>query len=121
MARQAEVEALLPLKAVELEVLLALVDEERHGYAIVQQISERTGGVIRLEPGNLYRVIKRLLADGLVDESARRPAAAAADERRRYYRLTPLGARVANAELSRLRALLTSSPVRQLVRRLGRA
>jgi DNA-binding PadR family transcriptional regulator len=118
MTRPVDPHTLLPLKAVELELLLALVDQERHGYGLVQRIAERTDGMVRLEPGNLYRVIKRLLADGLVAESGRRPVADA-DERRRYYRLTPYGARVADAELGRLRTLVASAPARMLARRLA--
>jgi DNA-binding PadR family transcriptional regulator len=72
-----------------------------------------------VEPGNLYRVLRRLLADGLVDEAERRPAPDLDDERRRYYRLTPLGARVAAAEVERLRALVSSPVARALVRRWG--
>ena len=117
MSRQTDVDALLPLKPVELELLLALVDEERHGYGLVQQIAQRTNGLVQLEPGNLYRVIKRLLADGLVQESSRRTVSEGA-ERRRYYRLTAHGARVVGAELGRMRALLASPPVRALGRRL---
>src|SRR4051794_842556 len=107
----------LPLKPVDLELLLALADEERHGYGIVQAIAERTGGLLTLDPGNLYRVIKRLLADGLVAEAGQRRAADAEEERRRYYRLTPLGGRVLSAELERLRALVKASDTRALARR----
>jgi DNA-binding PadR family transcriptional regulator len=108
--------SLLPLKPVELEILLALADQERHGYGLVQYIAERTGDVVRLEPGNLYRVIKRLLDDRLVQESARRGTPTSGTERRRYYRLTPLGARVANAELRRLRSVLASDAARVIAR-----
>src|SRR5205823_11683780 len=96
----------LPLKPVDLELLLALADEERHGYGLVQAIAARTDGLVTLDPGNLYRVIKRLLADGLVVEAGQRAAADAGDERRRYYRLAPFGGRVLTAELERLRALV---------------
>ena len=121
MTRETQINTLLPLKPVEVELLLALVDEERHGYGLVQEISERSEGVVRLEPGNLYRVIKRLLADGLVQESTRR-AVGDSDERRRYYRITPLGGRVIRAELHRLRSLIASRPARQaLARRNGSA
>lgn len=109
--------AFLPLKPVDLQLLLALADEELHGYGLVQAIADRTDGVVTLEPGNLYRVIKRLLADGLVAEADRRPAPDSDDERRRYYRLTPLGARVVTAEIRRLEALVSSPGVRALVRR----
>lgn len=107
----------LPLKPVELQLLLALAEQEMHGYGLVQAIAGRSGGVITLEPGNLYRVIKRLLTDGLVAESDGRPAPDLADERRRYYRLTPLGGRVLAAEVGRLRALVSSPPARAFVRR----
>jgi DNA-binding PadR family transcriptional regulator len=121
MTRQTDIQALLPLKPLELELLLALSDQERHGYGLVQRIAERTDGLVRLEPGNLYRVIKRLLAAGLVEESSRRAVSGSSAERRRYYRLTGMGGRVIAAELQRLRTLLASAPVRTLVRRLGRA
>ena len=105
----------LPLKPVDLQLLLALADGERHGYGLVQAIDEATEGLVRLDPGNLYRVIKRLLADGLVAESERRTAPESGDERRRYYRLTSLGARVLALELRRLQALLKSPAVRTIV------
>ena len=107
----------LPLKPLDLQLLLALADGERHGYGLVQAIEERTDGLIALEPGNLYRVIRRLLDDGLVAESERREAPDLADERRRYYRLTTLGGRVLAEEIRRLQALVSSPSVRALVRR----
>src|SRR3954469_8651951 len=113
----ADPRAHLPLKPVDLELLLALADEERHGYGIMQAIAEHTGGVLTLDPGNLYRVIKRLLADGLVADAGQRNAADADGERRRYYRLTPLGGRVLAAELERLRALVNAPDTRALARR----
>ncbi|MEO7355791.1 MAG: PadR family transcriptional regulator [Gemmatimonadales bacterium] len=118
MTTSSTIAALLPLKPVELEILLALATEERHGYGLVQAIAERTDGLVQLEPGNLYRVIKRLLAEGMVAESDRR-AVVEGSERRRYYRLTALGARVVRADLHRMRALLASSPARALNRRFG--
>ena len=111
----------LPLKPADYLLLLALVEGEQHGYALAQAIAERSGGVLRLEPGNLYRVIRRLEDDGLVAESGRRPAAELDDERRRYYKLTALGARVAAAESSRLQALLASAPVQALAPLMGGA
>jgi DNA-binding PadR family transcriptional regulator len=107
----------LPLKPVDLQLLLALADEELHGYGLVQAIADRTDGLVTLEPGNLYRIIKRLLADGLVAESDRRVIPELDDERRRYYRLTPLGGRVVAAEIRRLQTLVSSPSVRALVRR----
>lgn len=107
----------LPLKPVDLEILLALGDEDRHGYGLVQAIAERTDGLVVLDPGNLYRVIKRLLADGLLAESERREAPDTPGERRRYYRLTPLGGRVLAAELDRIRVLVNARGTRDLARR----
>lgn len=107
----------LPLKPVELELLLALAEQERHGYGLTQAVAERSEGVIQLEPGNLYRIIKRLLGLGLVAESDRRPAPDLGEERRRYYRITTLGERVAASELARLRAALRSAAGRAVSRR----
>jgi len=107
----------LPLKPVDLEVLLALAGEERHGYGLVQAIAERTGGLLTLDPGNLYRVIKRMLADGLVAEAGQRSAPDENGERRRYYRITPLGGRVLAAEIERLHALVNAPDTRSLARR----
>ena len=109
----------LPLKPLDLQLLLALTEEERHGYGLVQAVSDRTDGLITLEPGNLYRVVKRLLDDGLVAESARRdaPDVPDGDQRRRYYRITTLGARVVAAALGRLDQLVRSKAARDLVQR----
>jgi DNA-binding PadR family transcriptional regulator len=93
---------LLPLTPAMFHVLLALVDEERHGYAIIKDVEARTHGSVRLSAGTLYGLIRRLLSDGLIEESRRRPPAAEDDERRRYYRLTPFGRKVLVAEVERL-------------------
>src|SRR5437867_4122367 len=85
-------EELLPLTPAVFHVLLALSDGERHGYAIMQEVVESTGGQIRMGPGTLYGTIKRLLEARLIEESDERPDAALDDERRRYYRITTLGA-----------------------------
>ena len=106
----------LPLKPVDLELLLALAGEDRHGYGLTQAIAEHTAGLIVLDPGNLYRVVKRLLADGLVAESGRADEDTPG-ERRKYYRLTPLGGRVLAAELDRLRLLVNARGTRDLARR----
>lgn len=97
---------LLPLRSVDFLILLMLAPKERHGYGIMQDVLEHTGGKIELEAGSLYRTIRRLTTEGLVQESARRPAADLDDERRRYYRLTPFGRRVVAAEAARLRNLV---------------
>lgn len=98
--------AVLPLKSVDFLVLLMLGRGDRHGYGIMQDIAEHTEGHIELEAGSLYRTIRRLQDDGLLEESARRPVADLDDERRRYYRLTPFGKRVVAAEAARLRRLV---------------
>lgn len=105
----------LPLKPVDLELLLALADQDRHGYGLVQAISEHTGGLVVLDPGNLYRVVKRMLAEGLIAESDR--DAGDGGERRKYYRITPLGGRVLAKELDRLRHLVSATTTRQAIKR----
>lgn len=102
------VDSFLPLKPVAFHVLMSLADGERHGYAITQEIAARTSARMRIEPGNLYRSIKALLDDRLIEESDHRPAPDT-DERRRYYRLTDLGRRVASAETARLEELLADA------------
>ncbi|HJU89021.1 MAG TPA: PadR family transcriptional regulator [Gemmatimonadaceae bacterium] len=98
--------SLLPLKPIDFLVLLMLARNERHGYGIMQDVADFTSGEIELEAGSLYRTIRRLQDDHLLEESARRPAADLDDERRRYYRLTPFGRRVVAAEAARLRRLV---------------
>src|SRR5262249_30926834 len=99
------VSELLPLPAATFHILLALADEERHGYAIIQDVEARTDGELRLSAGTLYRSIARMVEQGLIAEVARRRSIAD-DERRRYYRLTPFGTAVARAEMRRLAQLL---------------
>ena len=106
MRDSSELDRYLPLKPLVLHILLALAEEEGHGYAIMRAVRERSEGRIRLETGPLYRQLKRLLDDGLVEESDRRPAADRDDQRRRYYRLTQLGRDVAAAEARRLAGLV---------------
>jgi DNA-binding PadR family transcriptional regulator len=106
--------ALTPLKPVEVLVLTMLSAGQRHGYGIRQDIIEHTGGAIALEAGNLYRTIRRLEADGLLDESTV-AARDSDDERRRYYRLTPFGRQVLAAELERLRALVRLGEERRVI------
>jgi DNA-binding PadR family transcriptional regulator len=107
----------MPMRSVEFHILLALASEERHGYAILQEIAALTGGDMQLEPGTLYRALHRMLTDGWVVESTRRPAADLDDERRRYYRLTPAGRRVAAAEAARLQRLVTVARAHRLLSR----
>src|SRR5262245_63863012 len=89
---------LLPLTSVMFHVLLSLSDADLHGYGMLKEIEERTGGAVTLSTGTLYGVIKRALADGLIVESRRRPRASEDDERRRYYRLTDFGRQVRSEE-----------------------
>jgi len=96
----------LPLKPIDYEILFVLFRRELHGYAMVKAIADRTDGRVRLEPSNLYRRIRRLMQDGLVEESEERPAPELDDERRRYYSLTGLGRSVLAAEATRMRALV---------------
>jgi DNA-binding PadR family transcriptional regulator len=107
--------AFLPLKPIELLILTMLAAGDRHGYGIRQDIIDHTDGAIRPEAGNLYRSIRYLMDDGLVDDSGRRPAAELDDERRRYYRLTPFGRRVLAAEMRRLRALVRLAEARRVI------
>ena len=116
--RPAHPQAWLPLSDAALHILLALADEDRHGYSIMQEVAGRTGARLRLGPGTLYGCLKRLRADGLIDESARRAARERDDPRRRYYRLTTLGRRVAAAELERLATVLRAARETKLGRAL---
>jgi len=93
-----------PLTPVEFHILLSLADADRHGYAILQDVTERTGGHIKLRTGTLYTVIKRMLDGGWLEETE--PRAREEDERRRYYRLTSVGRQVVRAEARRLQALV---------------
>ena len=113
--REREVRELLPLTPAVLHILLALAGEERHGYGIMREVEGRTGGQTRLGPGTLYGSIKRMLADGLIEESAERPDPAMDDQRRRYYRITDLGRRVAGAEAERLAGLVETARARKLL------
>jgi DNA-binding PadR family transcriptional regulator len=106
------VDALLPLKPQDYHILFALLGGECHGYRMVKEIARQTDGRIRMEAGNLYRSIRRLIRDGLVTESDRRPAPEADDERRRYYRITDFGKRVFAAETERLRSLVAAAEAR---------
>ena len=103
---RAETLALLPLPLATFHILLALADDDRHGYAVLQEVERRTGGELRLSAGTLYRSIQRMLEDGLILELRERPAPEQDDERRRYYRITPFGSVVARAEAARLQSLL---------------
>jgi DNA-binding PadR family transcriptional regulator len=112
-------EDFLPLRPLVFQVLLTLADGERHGYAIMQDIAKRSSARIRLEPGNLYRHLKFMLDESLIEEAERRPAGKD-DERRRYYRITRLGRQVALAEAARLETVARDARARLVARSQGR-
>ena len=105
---------LLPLPPATFHILIALLDEERHGYAIIQDVEERTGGELRLSAGTLYRSIARMVEQGLIAEVTSGPLVRANDERRRYYRITRFGTAVARAEMRRLTQLVRLARARGL-------
>jgi len=109
--------SLLPLTPAMFHVLVALADGETHGYAILKEVERLTGGAVRLSTGTLYGIIKRLLADGLVKETA---AATKDDERRRSYELTAFGREVARAEAARLEHTLAIARRKALFRYVTR-
>lgn len=112
-------EALLPLTQAVFHILLALADGEKHGYAIMQEIGERTGGAMRMGPGTLYGSIQRMLKEGLIVEELERAASGSGDERRRYYRLTGFGQRVLQAEARRLENLVRIAQSKQVLPGFG--
>jgi DNA-binding PadR family transcriptional regulator len=110
-------ESHLPLTPATFQILMALVDGERHGYAIMREAAERSEGAVRLGPGTLYGSLKRLLEAGLVEESGERtdPEIGGGDERRRYYRITERGMSVARAEARRLEVLVRAARQKKLI------
>jgi DNA-binding PadR family transcriptional regulator len=99
-------ENFLPLKTNWFHILLSLASDDQHGYGIMQEVLDRTSGKVRLWPATLYGSLKRLIEEGLIEESSDRPARELDDARRRYYRLTRLGRRVLDAESDRLQELV---------------
>jgi DNA-binding PadR family transcriptional regulator len=112
---QPDLQDLLPLTPAVFHILLALAEDEKHGYAIMQDVEELSAGQVTMGPGTLYGSIKRMLAAGLIAETDERPDPARDDQRRRYYRLTDFGAKVAAAEADRLRRLVLAAEGRQLL------
>ncbi|MGH7710384.1 MAG: PadR family transcriptional regulator [Gemmatimonadaceae bacterium] len=111
------IESSLPLTPAVFHIMLALADGDSHGYGIMQEVDDMTGGRLRLGPGTLYRSIQRMAVDGYIEELPLKLDSAHDDERRRYYRLTPLGFAVARAEAGRLAALVEAAAARKLLRR----
>jgi DNA-binding PadR family transcriptional regulator len=97
---------LLPLPPATFHILLAVLNGERHGYAIIQDVEERTEGELRMSAGTLYRSVARMVEQGLIAEVIPKRRSMADDERRRYYRITPFGTSVARAEMRRLSQLV---------------
>src|SRR5437868_13477074 len=107
-------ESQLPLAPASFQILLALVDGERHGYSIMKEVTARTDGAVRMGPGTLYGALKRLLEGGLVEESEQRSVAELGDDRRRYYRLTKFGPSVVSLEARGLDATLRAASRRKV-------
>src|SRR5262245_21360243 len=112
-------ESYLPLPRDTFHILVSLADRDRHGYSVMLDVAERTGGRLRLSPSSLYAAIKRLLGQGLIEELDERPDPQHDDERRRYYRLTRLGRRVAVEEARRLERLLSDARATGLLPKRG--
>ncbi|MEE8587193.1 MAG: helix-turn-helix transcriptional regulator [Acidobacteriota bacterium] len=105
-AAQGQASKQLPLTPQALGVLIAVADQPRHGYAIMQEVTQRTGGSIQLLPGSLYSTIKRMLSAGLIEECEAADGEGSKDPRRRYYCITAAGRQAAQAELKRMQRLL---------------
>lgn len=110
MAKKRNVEDLIPLPSATLHILLALAAGPMHGYAIMRRVDDLSDGAVRMGPGTLYGSIKRMLADGLIEEIEPSPDD---DERRRIYRMTGLGERASATEVQRLKRLLSDAAVRR--------
>jgi DNA-binding PadR family transcriptional regulator len=113
--RISKVDRALPLTPTVFHILLALADQERHGYGIMQEVMAMTQNDVRMGPGTLYGSIKRLLKANLIEESDERPDPELDDERRRYYRLTGFGRRVLAAEAERLSALVDVAETKRVL------
>lgn len=107
-----------PLTPAMFNVLLALADGDKHGYAILKEVEEQTSGEVQLSTGTLYGIIKRLLTDGWIVEVRNRPALENDDQRRRYYRLTDAGRQIAVAEACRLEKLIARARSKRLIKAL---
>jgi DNA-binding PadR family transcriptional regulator len=108
-------ESHLPLTPATFQILLTLVDGERHGYAIMREVAGRSGHAVRLGPGTLYGSLKRLLDAGWIAESGERADPALGEERRRYYRITEYGRAVARAEARRLESAVAAAKQKKLI------
>jgi len=112
--REPDPASFLPLTPAIAHILLAVADQERHGYAIMQEVERITDGAVRMGPGTLYGTIKRMSAAGLIEEIDERPDPKDYDERRRYYRATPLGRRVLEEETARMASLVATARAKRV-------
>jgi len=119
MTKNKESESYLPLTPAMFHILLAMADGEKHGYAILKEVSRRTDGKVQLSAGTLYGNLARLESSGMIVESNRRPEFELDDERRRYYRLTDLGREVAVAEARRMEEAVAQAYAKRLFRKPG--
>ena len=110
-------DSLLPLTPGMFQVLIALADGEKHGYAILKEVARRTGGEVTLSAATLYTIVRRFVQEGVIAESAERPDPSLDDERRRYYRLTLFGRDVAKAEAARMETALGMARAKKLIPR----
>ena len=104
---------LLPLPVSQLHILMALATGDKHGYAIMREVRDFTAGAVTMGPGTLYGAVKQMLRAGLIAESDERPDPELDDQRRRYYRLTELGGRALDAEVSRMERLAHAARTRR--------
>jgi len=118
MNKKRDPAALLPLTPQMFQVLIALADGEKHGYAVIKEVARRTGGEVTLGAGTLYTIVRRFVQEGVIAETAERPDPALDDERRRYYRLTRFGRDVARAEADRMETMLDMARAKKLIRRV---
>jgi DNA-binding PadR family transcriptional regulator len=117
MTKRRNPEECLPLTPAMFEVLIALADGEKHGYAVLKEVARRSAGRVTLSPGTLYAILRRFVADGIVVESEERPDPALDDERRRYYAVTDFGRAVAHAEARRMETALGMARAKSLIPR----
>lgn len=117
LSKKIDTDSFLPLTPAMFQVLLALADGEKHGYAILKEVARRTDDKVHLSAGTLYGNLARLESSGMIAESGERPAFGLDDERRRYYRLTEFGRSVAVAEARRMEEALSQARAKHLFRK----
>jgi DNA-binding PadR family transcriptional regulator len=115
MSLNKDAQELLPLTPPVFHILLALADEERHGYGIMLDVAHQTDNALNLGPGTLYGCLKRMLSSQLIEESDERPDPSMDDQRRRYYRITDLGNKVVRAEAQRLAAAVMTAKTKRVI------